>query len=327
MKRRDLRSWNNPSSSPLWLTLACLPYATCLLAGPLPQTAGWPPGLAIPGMLQNTPCLPEPFPSALSPPGLAGAAWSRQQLRRSIRAQGFLLCPIHLQVWSSTSALVCSNTPLPSCQCCNWLQEQSQHPAFQDTPKGILPVAACSITGAVSEMKGLKKVPQGTCFLQHLPCTDDPHSPPSYPCLNPEHSIPKHSSSRGLGAVMSPQQLGLPQPTRHQLLRIHATNETETGSSDRLLAAAHSLQSSLMANPSSLLWQERCSPNNYCPSSSPPQPSEELKCRQIQREALHQPVWFSILYLPFDSKEAQVSKYSCTQLLSKCLVSFCFLFL
>lgn len=176
---------------------------------------------------------------------------------------------------------VCSSIPFPSCQCCSRLQEQSRHPAVQHTPKGILPVAATSVTGTVREMKGLKKVPQGTGFPQHMPCPDNPQSlpcplhPPN-PCLNPEHSIPKHSSS-GLGAVTSPQQLGLSQPTRHQLLRIHATNETS--SSDRLLVPAHSLRSSLMANPPSLLRQERCSPNNHCPSSSPPQPSEGMECR------------------------------------------------
>lgn len=74
---------------------------------------------------------------------------------------------------------------------------------------------------SASAMKGLMEMPRGTHFLQHVPCLD--HN--RYPVLSsttsmphPEHSIPKCSSSSiRLGAVTSPQQLGMSQPARDQL--------------------------------------------------------------------------------------------------------------
>lgn len=174
-------------------------------------------------------------------------------------------------------------------------------------------------------MKGLKKVPRGAGFLQHPPCRIT---------LTPLHHI--HASTLSTAVPKTEQQragscsisTATGAATAHVSPTPHPCNKR-----DRLLrhaACCCSLPPEQPDGKASLTAAARnhcCSPNHTAPnSSSPPQASQGLRCRQMQREALHQPAWFSILYFPFHSEEAQVSKYSCTQLLSKCLVSFCFLF-
>lgn len=142
---------------------------------------------------------------------------------------------------------------------------------MQHTPKGILPVAASSVTGTASEMKGLKKVPRGAGFLEHLPCPDNPHSPPSHPCLNPEHSTPKHRAAAGWELQHLHSNWGCHSPHVTNFASVRQTRPAPL--TDRLLAAVHSLRSSLMANPPSLLRQERCSPNNTAPAAPLPRPA------------------------------------------------------
>lgn len=110
-------------------------------------------------------------------------------------------------------------------------------------------------------------------------------SPLPPPCLNPEHSIPKGSgSSIRLGAVTSPQQLGMSQPTCNQLPT--TTQQMRPAPPTAFLFLLTPLRSSLMANPPSLLCQELCSPNSHFPSSSPA-PSHKPICAWQWEASVH----------------------------------------
>lgn len=191
MKRKDLHSWNKPSNPPHPSSpLPCIAFLMqpAFSLGPCPNssachTAGWITGIGYSRHATGTLSLPtrSGSPLPLNPLGVAGAA-QRSQQRREGPSELKASWSVHSVLQSTEqhiSAFICTSILLPSWQCCSQLAARTKTaPSLPAHTQGN----PCSGTSLCYRHQSVrwKKMPQGTCFLQHVSCLDD--KPQSLPC-------------------------------------------------------------------------------------------------------------------------------------------------